>query len=246
MLCRTDIFHLLQGANKNKIRQDYSIDLDWNTNPKAPATSPLLAIANLRAEISLGCKMDVLGKFFPRRFEGRSTKKLLLDMTRHTPRDFLQLMSYAGASCQAAAITTSELRNAVREYSAKYFLPEIQDELQGYATADEIRGVLDSIENISSREFSLKQLRASAVEIGWHVDEPDLLKVLRALYECSAIGNIRRASRGKRYLSFKYRNRSSNFKKNERIILHRGMWRAFNIQWKPFGTDVDPDMAFEK
>ncbi|WP_293389999.1 hypothetical protein, partial [Nevskia sp.] len=56
MLCRTDIFQLLSGANKNKIRQDYAIDLDWNSNPKAPDKSLLVRIGNLRAEISLDAK----------------------------------------------------------------------------------------------------------------------------------------------------------------------------------------------
>ena len=244
VLCRTDIFELLRGPNKNKIRQDYAIDLDWNSNPKTPSRSPLQRIANLRGQLSLGRQVSVIDDLLPHRLGRRSTRKAILDMTRHTPRDFLQLLSYLQGSIEDDPISQDDLRNGVREYSTKYFLPEIHDELDGYATAEEIQGITRTIEQIARRDFSYDDVVNTASDAGWEPNRKDLEKVLRVLYECSAIGNVRMAmQKGKRYLSFKYRNRHSSYKRQERIILHRGLWRAFNIQWEPFGKDIDPDNA---
>lgn len=247
VLCRTDIFQLLGGANKNKIRQDYAIDLDWNSNPKAPGKSLLVQIGNIRASMSLKRKTDVASKYLPRRIEGKNTLKMLLDMTRHTPRDYLQLLSYVQRSAASIPIQIDEMRNGIREYSSKYFLPEIHDELDGYASVEEIKGITAAIEQIAKRDFSYEDIQRSATDIGWNVSDEELEKVLRVLYECSAIGNVRVLKRtGKRYLSYKYRNRNSHYKKNERIILHRGLWRAFNIQWEPFGPEIDPDVSSDE
>lgn len=245
VLCRTDIYEILGGANKNKIRQDYSIDLDWNSNPKSPNNSLLIKIANLRCENSLRQKVDIFSYFMPERFLWHfKTKKYLLDMTRHTPRDFLQLMKYIQLSCKGDKVARDELKDGLREYSNKYFLPEIYDELNGYANMTEIKGIISAISHLRKRDFSYKELQDACSEIDWCPDHSNLLKILHALYECSAIGNLRFTDekRGYMFLSFKYRNRHSSFKKQEKIVLHRGLWRAFNLPTSNLEGSIDPDI----
>lgn len=245
VLCRTDIFELLGGANKNKIRQDYSIDLDWNSNPRSPEKSPLVAIGNIRGNVSLENKINVINDFFPKKYERKITLKSILDMTRHTPRDYLRLLSYLQEHATSVPMHPDDISNAMRQYSSKYFLPEIHDELHGYASLQEIKGIMLAIESISKRDFSFDEILQSSKSSSTEIGLIDLEKLLMALYECSAIGNVRihKKFQGKRFLSFKYRNRTSSFKKDERIILHRGLWKAFNIQWEPFSRDIDPDVS---
>jgi len=252
VLCRTDIFELLKGANKNKIRQDYSIDLDWNSNPKKPNQSMLIKIANIRGGLSIGKEVDVIDYFLPKKIFSRSPKKYLLDMTRHTPRDFLQLMRYIQLSSKKDNMQFNEIKNGLREYSNKYFLPEIYDELNGYASIEEIQGIVKTISHLRVRDFNFNELVGACTETDWCPTPDILLKVLHALYECSAIGNVRyTTSKRKRFLSFKYRNRHSSFKRQERIILHRGLWRAFNLPTSSLTlkskdeTKIDPDIMDE-
>jgi hypothetical protein len=47
LVCRTDLFDRLGGANKNKVRQDYAVELDWYHDTREPENSNLLKIANL-------------------------------------------------------------------------------------------------------------------------------------------------------------------------------------------------------
>ena len=58
------------------------------------------------------------------------------------------------------------------------------------------------------------------------------IEILKVLYDCSAIGHIHfyKDFNGTRVL-FKYRNRSTSFEKNDKIILHRGLWKAMNVSY---------------
>ena len=63
VLCRTDIFVNLPGANTNKIRQDSSETLDWYDDPRQPERTRLVRLVNLRATTQLRRPVDVFGEF---------------------------------------------------------------------------------------------------------------------------------------------------------------------------------------
>ena len=50
VLCRTDIYEVLPGANKNKIRQDSCIEIDWYPPSGVVEQSKLLDLANLSSK----------------------------------------------------------------------------------------------------------------------------------------------------------------------------------------------------
>lgn len=82
-----------------------------------------------------------------------------------------------------------------------------------------------------SREFSYSQFVTSFRDL----KTGDCLNadvVLNVLYDCSAIGNVYPYKNGKETrISFKYRNRHSSFNKENRIILHKGLWKALNVNY---------------
>ena len=56
--------------------------------------------------------------------------------------------------------------------------------------------------------------------------------VLNVLYDCSAIGHAYPyGNGGQTRITFKYRNRNSSFNKSNRIILHKGLWKALNVNY---------------
>lgn len=229
LLCRTDIFELLDGANKNKIRQDSSIEMDWYSNPASPTESRLVSIANLRAKIALKRDTDVLREFFPKKLLGKKTSILLLENTRHTPRDFLQLLKMIQNACMIGELSPENIRNGIRRYSIEYFLPEIIDELQGYVESNEIKEFFRLAGALRQRDFYAKDLHVLAVKEKSFLTVEKIDTVLRALFECSAVGNIQVIKGGKVHFTFRYRNRHSPFNINQRMLLHRGMWRALNL-----------------
>lgn len=119
VFCRTELFDRIAGPNKNKIRNAYGIDLDWYHDPNEPDNSMLVRGANLRANLSIGRESDIFKEFLPSHVYGRPTRQYLLDMTRHTPRDFFQILFFIQKFCGAGEIKESQLKSGIREYSLK-------------------------------------------------------------------------------------------------------------------------------
>lgn len=228
LLCRTDLFEKTPGPNKNKIRQAHGIELDWFHDPNDPDKSLLLKAAYLRAKISLGRDTDVFTEFFPTTIHKTPIKQYLLDMTRHTPRDFLQLLNYIVRTTKDSHLTVENVKSGFREYSIKYFYPEIQDELSGYADVDEISHTIQAIGRVGKRDLSFRELFLEMKIEYDKITEIRLSEICSTLFNCSAIGNISDV-RGHTHYSFKFRNRISTFTRSKRIMLHRGLWKAMNI-----------------
>jgi len=236
VLCRTDLFERLPGANKNKLRRDWSVVLDWYHDPRDPRASALMDLANLRAQVALGRPIDVVDRFFPPKIREGEIRKLVLDHTRHTPRDFGQLLGSTQRIAEASrtsrqhVLSREQIMSGLRDYSITYFLPEIRDELEGYFSAAEIDQIVGTLTAARAREFSFKDLKAAAAAVD--AGALDLERVIRVLFGCSALGTIQtRTFNGRRStrFTFEYRNRNSSVSMNERFFLHRGVWKALNL-----------------
>ena len=120
----------------------------------------------------------------------------------------------------------------MRDYSIKYFLPEIHDELSGYATPAEIDSIVDALGKLRKRDFRLRELVESSRSTNNRLSEERVYELVRALFQCSALGNIQRRSGPQgdtTFYTFKYRNRHSSFNEGEQLMLHRGLWKALNL-----------------
>ncbi|MET3436777.1 hypothetical protein [Sphingomonas sp. 1185] len=228
VLCRTDLFERVSNANKNKARQDSAIVLDWYHDPQSPQDSRLIEAANARATLALKRQTDVFADFFPQKIDGIYTERWLLDLTRHTPRDFLQLLKNVQSSSKGERATEAEIKAGARTYSINYFLPEIKDELDGYCSVEEVEAVFSTLSSLREREFSYASFKGEFIESGGNEDRVD--DVLRTLFDCSAIGNVQHRSGGNTHYTFSYRNRQSKFTKAERILLHKGLWKSLNLR----------------
>ncbi|MGU9978563.1 P-loop ATPase, Sll1717 family [Phreatobacter sp. HK31-P] len=228
ILCRTDLFERISGANKNKIRQDFAIELDWYHDPHKPGESQLFQIADMRIKRSLGAGYK-LTDFIPDHVNGSNSLTYLLDMTRHTPRDFIQLLSQIQKLSHGDKLSNAEITSGMRQYSIKYFLPEIKDELSGYAAPDEIDNIFSIFSRVKKRDLSLKDIYVAAGMFGIKLDQKRIEALLTHLFECSAIGNIKKKPGGTTFYTFNYRNRHSSFDPMEGIMLHKGLWKALNL-----------------
>lgn len=229
LLCRTDIFERIPGANKNKIRQDSAVELDWYHDPREPYDSLLVKIAELRGNLSLKKNVDLFKNYFSSHIDRVETIRYLLDMTRHTPRDFLRVMAHIQEFAGDEKVTDKQVKSGLREYSIKYFLPEIQDELSGYGTPDEISRLISAFAKVRKRDFKLSELIVAAGSLIKPLNSERTFELCEALFNCSAIGNIHNRPGGSTFYTFKYRNRHSSFNENENIMLHRGLWKALNL-----------------
>jgi hypothetical protein len=241
LLCRTDLFERLPGPNKNKIRQDSAIVLDWYHDPRQPGESNLVKLINLKARVTDPCLRNVFATHFPREVILRksntrqSVTGYLLDFTRHTPRDFIQVLTHIQKFSPRqktplirSLLTQEQIHSGLRSYSINYFLPEIKDELVGYYSGEEVEAAFSLMGSLRKREFTFGELEGRAATQKRY-GSLDLSGIVSALFECSAIGNIHKRPGGTTYFTFRYRNRNSTLNLQDRLILHRGMWKALNL-----------------
>lgn len=156
-------------------------------------------------------------------------------MTRHTPRDFLRLLWYIQEHWRRhGKISLGAIQSGMRSYSIQYFLPEIQDELSGYANPTEIDSIVTALGRVGKREFRLHELVDESSALAYPLDKQKVHEIMLSLFQCGAVGNIQRSG-GRTHYTFKYRNRHSSFDESQTIMLHRGLWKALNLS-APFGV----------
>ncbi|MFF2495367.1 P-loop ATPase, Sll1717 family [Agromyces sp. NPDC058064] len=231
LLCRTDMFERFPDANKNKMRRDSAVVLDWYHDVKHPENSALVALADLRVQYSAGDPDVCLSSYLPPTMGGESSIKALLSLTRHTPRDFLQLLECVQdfTSPTAGVISRDAIEKGMRKYSIEYFLPEIRDELVGVGTAEEIESMISLLSAMRSRDFKYKDLLNTAVELQVPLSSSKIREIVVALFERSALGTVHSNRNGYSSYTFKYRNRNSTLGFPDRLLLHRGIWKGLGI-----------------
>jgi hypothetical protein len=228
------MFERLPDPNKNKIKQDSSFNFTWyREGINKPEDTDLIKLINIRARLVYPELQDVFQEFFPKTYKQTKIYTALLDFTRHTPRDFIQLINHIQDQCgeNTSKVSTQEIENGIKDYSTEYFKQEIADEMAGYLPGNAIEGVFNSLSSLRSRDFWFKEF-AEKCRYNIKLKGIDIDEVMKVLYECSAIGHIYSYNGGRNSrVTFKYRNRSSSFNPEDRIMLHKGLWKALNVNY---------------
>jgi len=235
VLCRKDIFDRLPGANLNKLRQDHAEMLHWYEDPRHPEQTRLVRLIKLRAERSLQREVDVFREFFPDTPRDRDIRKDVLDQTRHTPRDLVELFRYLQRFAhRGGSLTDEELKSGYRAYANEYFLPEIRNEMHGHISPDDISRVELLLTEIGRQNFEFKDLEEVQASIP-ELAPLELKSTVHVLFDCSALGFIeRREDFAMR--TMKYRNPAAQLRLNQTMWLHPALCRALNIQLRPPGS----------
>lgn len=230
LLCRTELYERLPGPNKNKLRQDRCVELDWYGSPLRKEASLLARLVAKRAALSGAAAESFWADYFPPAINGTPTLQYLLDHTRHTPRDIGQLMVQIQRATVTNTPTVDSTIAGLREYSLKYFLPEIHDELAGYVSVADKDEFFKLLAVVKNRQFMAEALVTEANKGGWQLDASTIKNILNAMFDCSAVGNHISIAGGSRdQYVFKHRNRASLLDFTKPIQLHRGLWKALGM-----------------
>jgi hypothetical protein len=230
LLCRSQLFDSLKNPNKNKIAQDCSFELEWRYDSANIYNSDLVKLVNLRASIGLQKEINIFEQYFPSKiFRRDRAVKTILDHTRNTPRDLIQLLKIIqDVNKHTTKLTPEGIKLALKEYSENYFVREIKDELTGFIDNTKVDLLIDLLMSMNSFEFSYDLLKEKLKERKFK--DIDLDSSLKALFMCSAIGNVKTIDMNQNF-TFKYRNKHSNLNLDEKIVVHRGLIRGLNLPY---------------
>jgi hypothetical protein len=238
VLCRTDIFDRLPGANTNKLRQDASASLNWFDAPDDPGRTRLLQLVHLRARRSLKRRVDVFAEFLPAEIDGRDTRKVILDHTRHIPRDVVQAMrKIQEHGAGERRLDARQVKNGLRIYSIDYFLPELRNELSGYLEPDDIDKSLALLNALERPRATYAELEGKARQL--QLAPEDLGALIRALFDSSCIGSVTETRGRPPHFTFKYRNSGATILPGQGIRVHTGALKGLDIHPRGSGRRRD-------
>lgn len=226
ILCRTDVYDRISGPNKNKIRQDYGVQLLWYDNTREPEDSELYDLVLKRSKQVFGKGVDIFKSYLAPVYGTNTPLKMILDNTRYNPRDIIQVLNYIFENHKGQRISKEKFMNGLRNYSLNYFHSEIIDELSGQINGDYGAKILALISEYGRREFQFKDFIAFA-RSKQHADD-NIEQAFRLLYDCGAISLTWMDAHTKKYSS-KYRSPLTEFSTNKGIYLHIALLKSMNL-----------------
>ncbi|WNE97522.1 hypothetical protein PS467_20415 [Streptomyces luomodiensis] len=231
--CRTDLYARLELTKGGKIQSDYGLELNWYQNPRDFRVSHLVKLANMRARLVDRNSSNVFEEYFEPRIDADSATAFLLKQTRHTPRDLLQLLKIVQKHAATSGIIPgNSVKAGATEYSQTYFVGEMRDALSAYFDQNQIASIVELLGTLRRRQVSYGDLAVKVDSDPRFKGRFDLHSAIAALFDNSFIGNVTEegpAGGYEQYYRFKYRNPHSALVVEDKLVVHPGLWKAFNI-----------------
>ncbi|MEU4148077.1 P-loop ATPase, Sll1717 family [Streptomyces parvulus] len=231
--CRTDLYARLELTRAGKIQSDFGLELNWYQNPRDFRVSHLVKLANMRARLADRSSTNVFEEYFSPRIDADSATEFLLKLTRHTPRDLLQLLKIIQKHAMTSGVMSNDsVKAGTAEYSKTYFVAEMRDALSAYFDQNQIASILALLGTLRRRQFPYSDLTAKMDSDSRFQGSFDLHKAIAALYDNSFVGNLTEGgpvSAYDQYFRFKYRNPHSALAVEDKLVVHPGLWKALNI-----------------
>lgn len=148
--------------------------------------------------------------------------------TQNRPRDYIRYIQVcAEKSLEKGHSTISpNIVKAQDKAFSNYLRSELEDEIHGIIP--EIREILGIFSTLRKQTMSIEQFARQyekAIGAG-SIKKRDVNFILEVLFMFSIIGNVPKQSN---HPVFKYKNPDARLNFNEKICVHRGLFKAFQI-----------------
>jgi len=229
---RDDIYEIVQDNDKNKWG-DFRVDLNWDI----AKIKKVIAFRISRALNPTGESLefeDAWRRVFGTGLIGigsgakrkTSTFEYIAQSTLLRPRDFVAyLQNCAHDADENNQFITPDVVKRVDKAFSNYLREELTDEL--FAILPDVVNIFDAISQLRKWNFSIDELEKTygqQIERGF-IKEKNIKFVLQTLYLFSVIGNVTARNRP----VFRYQNREARLNFNERVAVHRGLFKALQI-----------------
>lgn len=233
---RDDIYKIIRDADKTKWG-DFIVEIDWNIYKlkKLLAYRLSKSISEHAQTLSFNeawesvfskslVKVGTSGKNNIHSFDA------IMRNTQLRPRDFVKFIQ----ECAKATIINQndlispEIVKKVERNFSNYLKSEIIDEI--YPILPDIDNIFQTITSLRKWNFSIQEFKReynSYLSKGT-IKEKNFEFVLQTLFHFSVIGNQDKRRMDRYY--FKYQNKDATINFNERLVVHRGLFKSLQIQ----------------
>ena len=233
---RSDIYARIHYSDKNKW-SDLLLKIFWNEEKIKKLIRHRLNIVFGTSELSFNkCWEKIFGTekvgYGNKQQKRMNSFDYILRSTHKRPRDiirYLQLcangMLHRHEKNMNFFITPNLIKQVDDEFS-EYLKNEIIDEI--YSELPDYEEVFSILSLIRKQTFNLQDFMEyykQRIEQGANLNK-DPKEILKILFEASVIGNVPKIANRN---IFKYESYSAKFNFNEKIIIHRGLYKAFQI-----------------
>jgi hypothetical protein len=199
-------------ADRNKLRQDAALTLDWYTDEGLVSSTDLGRLVNARAELSLGRRLRVHERFLSQRWRGLPAHRQIVRLTRGTPRDLIVFLRELGTAVgHAGVISGRTFTRAARAYATDYLWYEIGDEIETYLPEGAAATALDGLRT-TGPTFRAESFMDPVF------GDVNAARLIRLLYDCGAIGE-----RVDNAAYFRYANPSREPSLAGEFLVHPGL-----------------------
>ncbi|WP_369144009.1 hypothetical protein [Streptomyces sp. R44] len=248
LLVRNDLFSRLTLADAGKMREDFGADLDWRILSGQPRQAPLFKLVNRKAgSLLTNPPADIIDTYFPIDVQigGRgggapqwvAIHQYLLNLTRHTPRDMLRLFEHIRRVTESGNLPTTRdgkvtqeiIREGVLQYSSKYFVDAINNELVGREGDEDslVREAMVTLRHLPKSSFTLDEFVQECFGDASVESRKRSEKVLTWLFFAGALGNLRGGS--ETYMQFYHRREDTDVYLKGKLVLHNALVHAWNV-----------------
>jgi len=231
---RDDIYLLIKDTDKNKW-SDFKISIEWDEEKLKSMLAHRISRA-IDSEGSILSFKDAWNHIFTEEeveFGDRQKKRIssfnyITRSTQLRPRDYiryLQVCAEKAIENGNTKITPNIIKRVDKGFS-NYLKEEIIDEI--HAQLPDIHVIFSIISQIRKQIFSIEEFKntyKTYYDKGT-VHNPNVDYVLQVLFDFSVIGNMHKNGR---ISFFRYINSDARFNFNEKIVVHRGLFKALQI-----------------
>lgn len=226
LLMRDEVLKILPDPNLAKRLIDHGISLNWYDNVREPFRTKLLEVIGKRAKLA-GFHEGVAHLFrqwFPHK-HGRPPLQLILEHTRHLPRDLISVFREFQGLGVEPPFTWDNVNAGLRNYS-DWFYDELADSLVGLIP-EEVRTSLGGILGSLGAKFDFNDFREALIRRRLEVDMP-VEQIGRQLFISGWIGNVVERTGGD-FHYWQHRGRRAEFDPGKKCMVHRGLRKALNL-----------------
>lgn len=225
---RDDIYSLIKDADKNKWR-DFKIDIEWDINKIKKMLCHRLSI-----DAGLLANNFEFEEIYSLIFDGNQVNSMngfdfITRSTHLRPRDYIRYFQVC--SKETVERSSSKIKSETIKYVDRAFSNYLRDEIidEVFPLLPEIEEIFQIISNIGKVVFTYKEF---VKEFNIYLEKGTIKEknhdfVLDTLYKFSVIGNKNNKTDKEDFFKYIYSN--SNLNKENKIVLHRGLYKSLQI-----------------